>query len=76
MYLHLARGGRGAYFKAKYGGGGRGRGRGRGGVDIGPQADRAPSPVMQARYDVQLGTSSQLEQILGRIDNKPYGNYK
>ncbi|RPB20636.1 hypothetical protein L211DRAFT_841564 [Terfezia boudieri ATCC MYA-4762] len=62
--------GRGAYFKAKYGRGGWGRGLSE------PQADRGPNPIMQARSDVQLGTSSQLEQILNRINNKPYGAYK
>ncbi|KAF8421414.1 hypothetical protein EV426DRAFT_609162 [Tirmania nivea] len=65
---------RGAYFKTKYGGGARGWGSGGGRGRA--HADRAPSPVMQARPGVQLGTSSQLEQILRRIDNKPYGAYK
>ncbi|KAF8473896.1 hypothetical protein BDZ91DRAFT_712784 [Kalaharituber pfeilii] len=67
--------GRGAYFKAKYGGGGSERG-GRG-----MSGDSLPnlSPAAQNRPDMRFGnlrTRAELTNTLHRINRKPYGAYK
>lgn len=84
--------GRGAYYKEKYGGGGRGgggrgggrggggRGRGRGGGDWG--REDAPSSVFNRHDGGSSGGATttypcrDLEDLLHRINNKPYGAYK
>lgn len=72
--------GRGAYYKAKYGGG-RGRGRGRsdgGGAGYDDSTNNQDMGSGSSTYDrnAAAGSSADLLQTLQRIDGKGYGAYK
>jgi hypothetical protein len=72
--------GRGAYYKAKYGGG-RGRGRGRsdgGGTGYDDSTNNQDVGSGSPSYEISAaaGSSADLLQTLQRIDGKGYGAYK
>jgi hypothetical protein len=65
--------GRGAYYKAKYGGGGRGGGRGgRGSGGGGYYSDDAGGPRAQG----PARSAEELKALLRRIDGAGYGAYR